>query len=251
MRLALPGDFDGVKLDDLEARRIQRPQLLFRGEVELGPERRGPALARSIARGSSPRGWIIMREPKLRVRPLRRGDWKIVETLFTQRGACGGCWCMWWRVERGGRLWEFSKGEPNRRALKQRIEKDEVHAVLAFADGAPVGWCSFGPRTTFPRLETVKALRGRYPDDTWSIVCFFVPARWRGRGIATALLDAAAERAFQLGAGRLEGYPVVPKEKSKPVPAAFAWTGVPSLFRKAVFRRRRRAASLRPIYVKE
>jgi len=193
----------------------------------------------------------MMHEPELHVRPLRRSDWKNVETLFTERGACGGCWCMWWRVERGGKLWESSKGEPNRRALKQGIENGEVHAVLAFAEGTPVGWCSFGPRPTFPRLERVKALRGRYPDATWSIVCFFVPARWRGRGVASALLHAATERAFQLGAGRIEGYPVVPRKKTEPVPAAFAWTGVPSLFRKAGFRRRRRAASLRPIYVKE
>ena len=38
-------------------------------------------------------------------------------TLFGERGACGGCWCMWWRL--AGSAFEKQKGEPNRLAMKE------------------------------------------------------------------------------------------------------------------------------------
>jgi hypothetical protein len=51
------------------------------------------------------------------VRELASSDWPVIEGLFGSKGACGGCWCMWWRVPQGGQWWEAAKGEPNRRAF--------------------------------------------------------------------------------------------------------------------------------------
>lgn len=168
------------------------------------------------------------------VRELTAADWQVVEELFGANGACGGCWCMWWRVPRGGKLWEESKGEKNRAALKSAVEAGLVHAVLAFDAATPVGWCAFGPRETFPRIQSVKALRGDAPAGTWSVVCFYVRAKWRKQGVARLLLEAATRRAFSLGAQRVEGYPVIPT-KPGPVPPVFAWTGIPDLFESAHF----------------
>src|SRR5262249_10647025 len=170
--------------------------------------------------------------------------------LFGANGACGGCWCMWWRVPRGGRLWEEAKGRKNRDRFRRLVRAGKVHGVLAFRGEEPVGWCSFGPRAAFRRLETVKALRHEAAEGTWSIVCFYIPARWRGRGVATRLLAAATERAFELGARVLEAYPVVPKE-DKAIPAAFAWTGVPALFEGAGDEELERPGAARPGYVHE
>jgi GNAT superfamily N-acetyltransferase len=89
------------------------------------------------------------------------------------------------------------------------------------------------------------------PDGTWSIVCFYVLAKWRWRGVASALLGAATERALALGATEVEGYPVVPKKPSEPVPYAFAWTGVAALFQAAGYRQLRRPKSYRTIYLKK
>lgn len=33
--------------------------------------------------------------------PLTAEAWSDFEELFGRRGACGGCWCMWWRFARG------------------------------------------------------------------------------------------------------------------------------------------------------
>lgn len=188
---------------------------------------------------------------ELHVRPLEPDDWPHLTRLFGANGACGGCWCMWWRVPRGGKLWEEAKGRKNREAFRRLVKAGQVHGVLAFAGDEPVGWCSFGPRADFPRADTVKALRHDFAEGTWAVVCFYIPARWRGQGVASRLLAAATERAFALGARVVEGYPVVPRDDTKPVPAVFAWTGVPTLFERAGYEELERPGATRPIYVQE
>ena len=186
----------------------------------------------------------------IRVRPVKPGDWEIIVRLFGDNGACGGCWCMWPRVPRGGKLWEEVKGRKNRDSLRRLVRAGKIHAVLAFSGREPVGWCSFGPRETMPRLATVRALQRESSKETWSVVCFFIPARWRGHGVAGQLLEAATREAFARGAAEIEGYPVLPKSASSPVPAVFAWTGVPTLFRRAGYTRLRRPGASRPMYLK-
>jgi GNAT superfamily N-acetyltransferase len=153
---------------------------------------------------------------------------------------------MWWRVERGGHAWEACKGEPNRRALLGGVAAGTVRGVVAFAGGEAVGWCSLGPRASFPRLLRSRALQSPAADGLWSVVCFFVPARWRGRGVAGALLAGAVAFARSEGARLLEGYPVAPRRGV--VPPAFAWTGVPALFEAAGFEAIARPGAPRPIY---
>jgi len=165
----------------------------------------------------------------LTVRALTPVDWPVIETLFGDNGACGGCWCMTWRIPRGGKLWQENKGKPNRRAFRQLVRAGKVFGCLAFAGDEPVGWCCVGPRADFPRLRTIKALQTDWNQATWSVTCFYIRSRWRGRRVASKLLKAAVEVARQNGAKRLEGYPVKPYGDGS-IPAAFAWTGVPRLF---------------------
>jgi hypothetical protein len=182
-------------------------------------------------------------------RPVTSSDWFHIERLFGDNGACGGCWCMWWRVEKGGKLWESCKGDTNRESLRNLLARGDLYAVMAFEGDVPVGWCSFGPRNSFPRLSRSRALSRDYSDSTWSIVCFYIPAKWRRRGIASLLAKAATKRAFELGATEVEGFPVVPKDAGARVPAAFAWTGVPSIFERLRYRPLLRPGATRPIYV--
>lgn len=186
---------------------------------------------------------------ELTIRPLTAGDWEIVEKLFGPRGACGGCWCMYWRFPRGGRLWEENKGDPNRRSMEKLVKADKVFACLAFSEGEPVGWCCLGPRADFPMIERKKALATDWNETTWSVVCFFIDRKWRSGGVASALLAEAVKLARSKGARELEAYPVPETWNFKgKIPAAFAYTGLPSMFRKLNFRDVTPAGNSQPIF---
>lgn len=186
------------------------------------------------------------------IRSLETGDGAIVASLFGAKGACGGCWCMYWRRARHGREWTALKGEPNRRDFLALIAGGGMHAMLAFADGTPVGWCCFGPFSSFPKLVRAKPLMRDRPADTWSIVCLYLARGFRRQGVGTRLIAAATAEALNRGAGLVEGYPIRPKNPPKTpagVPDVFAFTGVPRQFEAAGFRRLRRP-EVREIYVK-
>ncbi|HEV3300390.1 MAG TPA: GNAT family N-acetyltransferase [Planctomycetaceae bacterium] len=157
---------------------------------------------------------------------------------------------MWWRVSRGGKLWAEMKGKKNRAAFRKLVEKGDVHGVLAYSGDEAVGWCSFGPRRSHARLETVRALRRDWSQGTWSILCFYIPPPWRRRGVARRLLEEATTRAFQFGACEVEGYPVTAKDRTGSMPAAFAWTGVPTLFKAAGYRELPEQEGHRRVFVK-
>jgi GNAT superfamily N-acetyltransferase len=168
-------------------------------------------------------------------RPLTRRDWPVVEALFGANGACGGCWCMWWRVPMGGKAWAAAKGKPNREAFRALVESGQASGVLAFDGDAPMGWCAIGPRAAFPRIERSKALARDWSPRTWSLNCLFVPARCRGQGVARALVAAAIELARRGGALEIEAYPQAVRTGQRQA-GAFVWTGVPALFEPHGFR---------------
>lgn len=184
----------------------------------------------------------------LDVRPVRPDDWSLVEALFGERGACGGCWCMEWRRKGTRAERTRHKGDFNRRAFQALLEAGRVHGCLAIADGSAVGWCSLGPRAEFPSLLASRALASGAPEDAWAVTCFYVDRRWRGRGVATRLLAEAVEAARGAGARVIEGYPASRPRAGGPLPAAFAWTGTPPLFEAAGFERVVPCVLTRPVY---
>jgi predicted GNAT family acetyltransferase len=173
---------------------------------------------------------------RILVREIEPGDWVVIEALFGDKGACGGCWCMYWRVPIGGKTWQGRSNDRNRKDFKKLVTSGRVFGCLAFCGNEPVGWCCIGPRADFPRLARVKALATEWTDRTWSITCFYIPSKWRGRGVATRLVEHAVIVARKHGATELEGYPVAPaKGGESKIPAAFAWTGVTPLFERRQF----------------
>lgn len=186
---------------------------------------------------------------KLTTRALRKDDWPLVEELFGPRGACGGCWCMAWRSEERGQAYRAQLGEPNRNAFRALVESGVAQGVLAFDGDTPVGWCSVGPRATFPKLQRSRVLQTEWDEHTWSITCFYIKSKYRSHGVGTLLAREAVRVAAARGAKTVEGYPAVPYDKTKPMPAAFAWTGVPALFERLKFAKLRRTG--RPIYQKK
>ncbi len=181
--------------------------------------------------------------PELAFHPLTPERFRDLERLFGERGACGGCWCMAWRLERAA--FERGKGAGNRRALRRIVGSGEVPGVLGYADGEPVAWCAIAPREHFARLARSRVLAPVDDEPVWSIVCLFVARPWRRRGISSKLIEAATAHARRHGARIIEGYPV--KTPKGGLPDAFVWTGLPSAFERAGFREVLRRSATRPI----
>lgn len=171
---------------------------------------------------------------RLRTRVVTPESWPDVERLFGTNGACGGCWCMYWRTKRG-EDWDAVKGAPARRRLKHLLENEGAIGILAYEEDSPIGWTTLGPKTMFDRVERAPSLRTPDGETAWCIPCFFIERQHRGQGVAKTLLKAAERLARARGAPALEGYPIQPQGSR--VPGAFAFTGVPSLFESAGFER--------------
>lgn len=171
---------------------------------------------------------------KLRVAPLTPERWADVEALFGEKGACAGCWCMFWRLDEGERF-DDVKGPKAKRRFKALVTRGEAQGLLAYADGEPVGWLAHGPRRDFQKLDRAPSLACDDADAVHSVPCFFIKAGFRKQGVATALLNAAVLAAKKAGATTLEGYPVKASAPGRAIPAAFAWTGTVPLFERAGF----------------
>jgi len=180
---------------------------------------------------------------RLKFRPATPSRWPDVERLFGERGACGGCWCMVWRLPRG--RWESGKGAGNRRAFRKLILDGPAPGVLAYLDREPIGWCAVAPREAYGSLARSRVLQPVDDRPVWSVSCLFVLKTYRRRGVSARLLRAAAEYAARRGARIVEGYPIEPTMER--TPDAFIWTGLPSAFKRAGFKEVARRSRTRPI----
>jgi GNAT superfamily N-acetyltransferase len=167
--------------------------------------------------------------------------WSDLETLFGERGACSGCWCMFWRLPR--KDFDANKGEKNKRALKKLVANTPP-GILAYDGPEPIGWCAVAPRTDYYRLVVHRTLKPLDEHPVWSITCLFVKKGYRRQGVSSALINAAAEWAKSQGATIVEGYPTEPGQT---LPDPFIYTGIVSAFTRAGFKEAKRTSATRAI----
>ena len=177
------------------------------------------------------------------VKPLTTENWRDFLKLFGENGACGGCWCMWWRLPAA--QFELQKGAANREALRRLVDAGSVPGLLAYADSRPVGWCSVAPRTQLIRLERSRILKPVDDSPVWSVVCFFVAKDYRDRGVSRQLLEAAKHWVGKQDGKVIEGYPVEPTGDR--APPLFVFTGLAAAFKRAGFKECARRSPTRPI----
>ena len=186
---------------------------------------------------------MIQETAPLTFRPLTSDHFPDFERLFGPRGACGGCWCMFWKLR--GKAYSENTGESAHQMKKSAVDAGIVPGLLAYADGQPVGWIAVEPRRAYPRLAHSRVLKPVDGSDVWSVPCFFVDRKFRGQGITVSLLKAAVEYVRSMGGRIVEGYPVEAREE---MPDAFAYMGTSSAFEKAGFKEVARRSPTRPIF---
>ena len=180
---------------------------------------------------------------ELSFHPLTPERWGDFETLFGKSGACGGCWCMWWRL--AASQFNEQKGDKNKKSMKKIINEGRIPGILAYHEGRAIGWCSVAPREEYPRIDRSRILKPIDEQPVWSIVCFFVMKGFRRQGVTQQLIAEAIKFAKKQKAKIVEAYPVDPQKPD--TPDVFVYTGLANAFRKTGFTEVARRSETRPI----
>jgi len=180
----------------------------------------------------------------LHLLPLTSQRWSEFEELFGARGACGGCWCMYWRET--AKEFSANKGNGNRKAMLSIINNNVIPGLIGYLEERPVAWIAIAPRDDTPRLENSRILARIDEKPVWSITCFFISKEFRNKGLSQQMIEGACEWAFERGAEIVEAYPYdLPKGERQPDP--FVYTGIASPFRKTGFVEIARRSAKRPV----
>ena len=179
----------------------------------------------------------------LSIKPIKRNLWTDLEELFGLNGACGGCWCMHWKLR--GKAFDEAKGSATRQMHKSIVDSGTVTGLLAYSRGNVIGWVAVEPRTNYEKLAHSRVLKPVDGQPVWSVTCFYVAKDYRRQGVTVSLLKAAVEHVKHKGGRIVEGYPV---ETAQDMPAPFIFTGTASAFQEAGFVEVARNSPTRPIF---
>ena len=184
---------------------------------------------------------------KLTVAPLTPDRWPDLEAIFNAKGCsvARGCWCMAYRVVAHANLPPgMTRAQANRAALKALVEAGNPPGLIGYRGKIPVGWVSIGPREEYAKLKRSPVMKAVDEQPVWSVICFVVPAEYRGQGVARALLKGAVAYARKQGATLVEAYPVDKPARSKD---DYMWFGAKSMYDNAGFKEVARRKPHRPI----
>lgn len=117
-----------------------------------------------------------------------------------------------------------------RKIAEKAIQEGDLKGYLAFDDGIAIAWCNANDKTYYSQIPTFAEVNniGR----TKSLMCFEVSPEYRGKGVATALLERVIMDAQADGYIAIEGYPHLQKNRE-----TFDFVGPVRLYEKCGFLR--------------
>jgi GNAT superfamily N-acetyltransferase len=163
---------------------------------------------------------------------------------FTDSPPWGGRYCIGWQMTKEEEKTDvldkmeegFSPGDENcmrvlRETVIRQIASKSLQGYLAYIDGVSIGWCNANDKVNFP-AESANGFRLYAPAEKRekAVVCFEIAPEYRGKGVATALLNRVVTDAKAEGYVAVEGFPQVHDER-------FEWdyTGPVRLYEKVGF----------------
>ena len=181
------------------------------------------------------------------VQPFTPDRWNDFETVLGTSGI-GGCWCTYW-VHTSSKAWgegcAGGKAAGNKAFFLDIVRNGRPPGLIAYESGEPIGWCRVMARSRLPGLANSRHFKTQLDiTHTWSLSCFVVRTKHRGRGITTVLTKAAIEFARANGAEVLEVYPTDTEERKSP---SIVYTGIASTFKRLGFVEVQRRAPNKPM----
>ena len=180
-----------------------------------------------------------MAGPPYTTKELSSRTWEDFERLFRKPGEWSSCQCMWFhrpgprpREEVEG-LSSKERNEKNFQVQRDLVKMGRSHGILVYLGDDPIGWCQYGAREEFPRIDNAPRYRGIPPAQggtrLWRVTCFCVDKQHRKQGVARAGLHAAMDSIRRGGGGVVEAYPTTRKE------GLALHRGTPSMFEREGF----------------
>lgn len=165
--------------------------------------------------------------------PLTQKNWGKFVELFGNKGSCGNCWCMSFRLKK----MDFEEGkinDGNKNAMKELVYTNKPTGLLAFYEDLPIAWCALAPREDFMKLGNSRVHKRLDDELVWSIPCTFIDKNFRRQGVSVELLKGVIKYAKEKGIKIIEAYPTIPTQEK--LPDAFAWIGLYKSFERAGFK---------------
>ena len=116
-----------------------------------------------------------------------------------------------------------------RKYAVEMLNQGRIQGYLAYDGDVSVGWCNAADIETYAGFVPEFA-RDHPCGKTISIVCFEIAPAYRGRGIASALIDSVCRDAKAKGYAAVEGYPKLSLQRND-----FDYQGPLALYQKAGF----------------
>jgi GNAT superfamily N-acetyltransferase len=176
--------------------------------------------------------------------PLTKKNWTKFVELFGKNGACGNCWCMYYRLSKT----EFNEGKSeggNKNSMKEIVWENKPTGIIGLYDGQAIAWCALAPREDYIKLENSRVHKRIDDKPVWSIPCFFIHKDFRRQGVSVEILIAAIKYARKNDVKILEAYPTIPTTKT--LPDSFLWIGLYKSFERAGFKIVDRRSRNRPM----
>lgn len=181
---------------------------------------------------------------ELTFEPLSPKNWHLFVALFGERGACGNCWCMYFRLKKA----DFIAGKEddgNKERMKELVWAHKPTGVLGIYEGQAIGWCAFASREDHIKLEKSRVHKPIDSQPVWSVTCFFIDKQFRRVGVSVAMLKGLIAVARQQNIRIIEAYPTIPTQEQ--LPDSFAWIGLYKSFERAGFEIVDRTSKSRPM----
>lgn len=131
------------------------------------------------------------------------------------------CYCQVYQMTKGQYQAAYDNaearqdpGRASREVAERQIANGVLRGYLAYVDGKSIGWCNANDRANYP-AEPVYDVPFHAPAENRekAVVCFEIAPEYRGKGVATALLNRVTDDAKIEGYLAVVGFPVVRSER--------------------------------------
>ncbi len=151
---------------------------------------------------------------------------------------------MYYQRPKGGTTKGLTSDErhaKNKRDKNSLVNQGKAHGVLLYVGDNAIGWCAYGPKQEFPRIDNGRNYKRldlkNESEKLWRITCFFVDRDYRKKGVANVALKAVLDSIKAKGGGVVEAYPVTHKSaKAWSKWSNWFWFGTESMYEREKFK---------------